>query len=310
MSPAATPPATASGTLSAPGARSITVVVPEGVALTLELGSLGERAYAFAVDFLLLLGVLLGGLALVLLALGGDVTVGMLEAMPGWVLALGWLTVFLLRTGWFLLLELAGRGRSVGKRLAGLRVVDARGEPMGVRALVARNLMREVELWLPLGLLLAPETLMPDAAPWLRVLSSVWVLGLLLFPALHPSGARLGDLVAGTRVVRAPRVVLWPDLAEPHASVQRPFLDTHLKVYGEAELAALERLLRMDARLPGHQATLVELSRLVRARTGWSHDERPEDAEPFLRDFYAAQRRHLEDRLRRGDRKRDKHDGS
>ena len=120
----------------------------------------------------------------------------------------------------------------------------------------------------------------------------------------------LRALVAGTRVVRAPRVVMWPDLAEPHASVRRPFLDIHLKVYGEAELAALERLLRMDARLPGHQATLVELSRLVRARTGWSHDERPEDAEPFLRDFYAAQRRHLEDRLRRGDRKRDKHDGS
>lgn len=289
-------------------AARIALVVPEGVALELELGSLGERAYAFVVDLLLLLAVLVGGALLLALALGASLELEQLASAPGWLLALAWLLLFVLRTGWFLLLELAGRGRTPGKRLAGLRVVDAGGGPLGVRALVARNLLREVEVWLPLALLGAPETVLPDAAPLVRVAGSLWAAGLLLFPLLHPTGARLGDLVAGTRVVRAPRVVLLPDLAESASVQARAFRAEHLEVYGEAELAALERALRMDPSLPGRERMLVELSRLVRTRTGWPGDTQPADAEPFLCDFYAAQRRHLEERLRRGARKRDKHD--
>lgn len=289
-----------------PAAR-LALVVPEGVGLELELGSVGERAYAFVLDLLLLLAVLLGGGLLLALALGGSLALPGLSGAPGWLLALGWLLLFVLRTGWFLLLEVAGRGRTPGKRAAGLRVVDASGAPLGARALVARNLLREVELWLPLSLLAAPESVLPDAAPWVRVLASLWTVGLALFPLLHPTGARLGDLAGGTRVVRAPRVVLLPDLAESAHVHARAFSTQHLSVYGELELAALERALRMEAHLPGRERMLVELSRLVRTRTGWAGDSAPADAEPFLRDFYAAQRRHLEERLRRGERKRDKH---
>lgn len=290
-----------------PAAR-LSLVVPEGVALELELGSLGERAYAFGLDLLLLVLALLGAALLLGGALGASASLPQLAAAPGWLLALGWLLLFVLRTGWFLLLEVAGRGRSPGKRLAGLRVVDASGAPLGVRALVARNLLREVELWLPLTLLAAPEGVLPEAGPWVRAAASLWAVGLALFPFLHPTGARLGDLVGGTRVVRAPRVVLRPDLAEAASTHARAFSPAHLAVYGELELAALERALRMEAHLPGRERMLVELSRLVRARTGWPGDSAPADAEPFLRDFYAAQRRHLEERLRRGERKRDKHD--
>jgi len=280
--------------------------VPEGVPIELELASRGERAVGFVLDALLLL-LLLAALTL-LLAFAVQAPVG---SLAGWAIVVWLLAFFLLRSGGFLWLELRGRGRSPGKRAAGLRIVDAAGAPLTVQALVARNLMREVELWLPLTFVLAPDALLPGLSGPIQLVAGLWVLGLLLFPCFHPSGARLGDLVAGTRVVRAPRALLLPELSAStaRAPAERAFTHAHLDVYGIYELQMLEKALRLEQDLTARRATLVQVSQLVRAKVGWRGDERDQDAEPFLRDFYAALRRHLEDRLRLGKRKRDKHDG-
>lgn len=286
------------------GVLRLALTVPEGVPIELELATRGERCAAFLMDFLLL--------ALVGLAVG---LVFSAAAPRGFGRGSGWDTVLLalfvlfLRSGWFLTLEVRGRGRTPGKRMAGLRVVDASGGPLRVEALVSRNLMREVELWLPLTLLIAPDALLPGAGTVVRLLASIWVLGLLLFPVFHPAGARLGDLVAGTRVVRAPKAVLLPELGLTKTGAPaRVFTTAQLTVYGIFELQMLEKALRIQDHAGDRRATLVQVSRLIRTKLGWDEDARDADAEPFLRDFYRALRMHLEERMRLGRRKKDKHD--
>lgn len=291
-----------------PGLGQLELTVPEGVPLTLELASRGERVAAFLLDFLLL------GLALLLLAL----LVGAALPSPwqessgdGLLLALAWLLFFVTRAGWFLFWELRGRGRSPGKRWTGLTVVDAGGGPLRAESIMARNLTRELELWLPLTILLAPEALLPGVDGLLRLGAGLWVLVVGAFPAFHPEGARLGDLVAGTRVVRAPTARLKPELSQRTRAEQastRTFTAAQLAVYGVYELQMLETALRIEEGAYDRRATLVQVARTIQKRLRWPHDEPDTRAESFLREFYAALRAHQEDGLRLGRRKEDQYD--
>ncbi|MBK8057237.1 MAG: RDD family protein [Gemmatimonadetes bacterium] len=80
--------------------------------------------------------------------------------------------------GYFTLFEGFRDGQTPGKKWMGLRVIRDTGHPITVREAGARNLLRIVDLLPP---------------PYL--------LG-ILFIAFHPKGKRIGDLVAGTVVVR------------------------------------------------------------------------------------------------------------
>ena len=67
-----------------------------------------------------------------------------------------------------------------------------------------------------------------------------------LFPLFNRDRLRVGDFVAGTWVVRAPRVALDIDLAARGAeqSARFQFSDTEVSAYGIKELAVLEQVLR------------------------------------------------------------------
>lgn len=291
-----------------PGLGELHLVVPEGVPLTLELASRGERCAAFSMDFVVLV-VVLGLLYAVF-----DAALPWASARDGssgLLLAVSWLTFFLLRSGWFLILELRGRGRSPGKRWTGLCVIDAAGGPLRSESIVARNLTRELELWLPLTLVWSPETFLPGVDGALRLLAGGWLLVVGAFPAFHPEGARLGDLVAGTRVVRAPLARLKPELGQRARAAPaqgRSFSHEQLSVYGVYELQTLETALRIDEGAYDRRATLLQVARAIHKRIGWEQPERDADAESFLRDFYAALRGHLEGGLRLGQRKEDQFD--
>jgi uncharacterized RDD family membrane protein YckC len=56
---------------------------------------------------------------------------------------------FMLRTFWFIGFELGSRAATPGKRLMGIRVVARDGGRLTADAVVARNLIRELELFLP-----------------------------------------------------------------------------------------------------------------------------------------------------------------
>src|SRR3546814_9024800 len=56
-------------------------------------------------------------------------------------------------TFWFIGFELGSRAATPGKRLMGIRVVARDGGRLTADAVVARNLIRELELFLPLMML-------------------------------------------------------------------------------------------------------------------------------------------------------------
>jgi len=279
------------------GARVREVMTPEGVPVRFEVAEAGDRAAAFLLDMLAVLG-------LTLLLLAAPLVLALSGRLPADVpLALALLLSFLVRTFYFTWFELRWQGATPGKRRIGLRAVDARGGPVSAEAIVARNLTREVEVFLPLAALSAPELLWPGAPGWARLVALGWLLLLLFLPLLNRDRLRLGDLVAGTLVVHTPAPALQADLARG-APAALAFTPAQLEAYGIYELQVLEELLR--AGTPARTGTLSAVAAQVRRKIGWSGPA--VDAEAFLRAFYAAMRERLERRLLFGKRRADKDD--
>jgi uncharacterized RDD family membrane protein YckC len=231
-----------------------------------------------------------------------------------WLDAFVVLAVFLIRMLYFTGFELRWQGRTPGKRSLGLRVVEAAGGPLTAEALIVRNLTREAETFLPLTLLVAGDQLWPGIPGWFRLVAGSWALLLGLVALFHPRRLRLGDLVAGTMVVRAPKAVLLADLGarsgrarsgEAPPAPAFAFTDAQLDAYGIYELQVLEEVLRRSESERDPRALSVVAER-IRRKIGWSGTA-PSAPEPFLREFYAALRARLEARLLLGKRKEDKH---
>lgn len=167
----------------------LVVNTPESVDLKLELAGLGSRFLAVAIDTLIQMAVLLLILLVALLAgwVDPNVTAQAEKTMESSLgIALLLLAVWLLFYFYYVLFEVAWEGQTPGKRLAGLRVLDRSGRPASAGALVIRNLVRLVDS-LP----------MPIAYPG----------GVISFLST-PLGQRLGDLAAGTIVMRERRMRL------------------------------------------------------------------------------------------------------
>jgi uncharacterized RDD family membrane protein YckC len=282
-----------------------TLVPPEGVPIRFQVASLSERFWSFAID-LALIGAMLTGLAMA----SALVLRGVSEQLAGVIAALFFLGSFLLVNFYFTFLEIRWHGRTVGKRWLRLRVIDAAGAPLKADAIIARNLMRDVEWILPVVVLLQPQILWPGAPAYAAFAGAGWLFVVLLLPAFNREHRRAGDLVGGTLVVRQPRAPLLVDLAAqpPHArdpAARFAFTDRQLSIYGITELQVLENLLR--APRPAAGAISLVCAKIT-ARIGW-HGEVPRNQHlVFLREFYRAQRSHLEHRLLLGRRKLSKRD--
>jgi uncharacterized RDD family membrane protein YckC len=116
-------------------------ITPEGVDLELAIASSGLRFAALIVDLTLILVLLI---ALSLLAWWMGIGGGEEAAMIIWLLGF-----FALRTFWFIGFELGQRAATPGKRLVGIRVVARDGGRLTADAVIARNLIRELEIFLP-----------------------------------------------------------------------------------------------------------------------------------------------------------------
>jgi uncharacterized RDD family membrane protein YckC len=287
--------------------REREVVTPEGVPLRLTLARAGDRASAFVLDFMILFVSMLLFLLLVGLASDWDMD-------ESWAPGIGMLAAFLLRTFYFTWFEVRWQGRTPGKRSVGIRVIDAGGASLRTDAVIVRNLMREVELWLPMMLLIAHEQVWPDSPGWVRLLSMLWALALGFFPLFNRERLRVGDLVAGTKVVLAPKAMLLADLggeeirrrkrkAERGAKAAHEFTQAQLDIYGIYELQVLEEVLRRSD-LHRREA-IAAVSKKIRRKIRWRGKEK--DHEGFLKAFYAALRARLEQKMLLGKRKRDKH---
>jgi uncharacterized RDD family membrane protein YckC len=285
--------------------RSITVLTPELVRLDLELAEVGARFTAFIVDAL---AVVLGGLVVTFIVhwLFEALSIG--TAIFAATVMLVW---FVLRNFYFIGFELGWRGRTPGKKVLGLRVVSATGGALTPDQVYARNLTREFEMFLPLIALTAPQVLLPEAPVWVWVGTMCWTLLLGFLPVVNKRSARLGDIIAGTAVIRDPRQALRHDVSTEATGGGRDdspgfsFTDEQLDLYGEHELHVLEDVLRRHAENPNHELLDLICDKIAR-KIRWPEDPRNLDSQGFLRAFYAAQRGKLEHRLVLGERREHK----
>lgn len=264
-------------------------ITPEGVDLRLELGSAGARAGAFMIDAIIITCVLsLISIALAFLAFGGG----------GEPVAVVWLIgFFILRNGWFILFEMGGRGATPGKRLMDLRVVARDGARLTGPAVVARNAMREIEVFLPLSFLGA-QAAEGTADTFLVIFALLWSGIFLFFPLFNRDRLRIGDIVAGTWVVRTEQAKLSFDLVGAAPAARRTFSDAALSLYGIYELQTLEDVLR-----GGQSDAIATVARIIRDKSGIADDG---DDYGFLSDYYAALCTKLEAQLMVGRRRENK----
>ncbi len=288
------------------------VRTPEGVVLPFVVASASDRLSAFLIDLVVLAA---GTVAAFLLA--GAVVVARL---PGLGLALALVASFLFRNAYFIACEIGWNGQTIGKRRLHLRVVSRDGGPLTADAVLARNLTRDVELFLPLTALLAPRAVAADGPGWAVLLAIVWLLVFALLPLLGRDRLRPGDMVAGTLVVESPEAVLLPDLAaEREERSKAPddaaaesgiaFTREQLAIYGVRELQVLEDVLRRadEGTIPAE--ILAEVRERIARKIGWQRGDLRATDHAFLAAFYRAQRARLEQRLLFGERVERKREG-
>ncbi len=265
-------------------------VTPEGVDLELKIASSGLRFGALVLDITLILLTLF--IFSLLVAWGG------LAAQSDIAVSIWLLGAFVLRTFWFIGFELGSRAATPGKRLMGIRVVARDGGRLTADAVVARNLIRELELFLPL-MMLGVGAAEDMVSAWTAVAGVVWSLTLSLFLLFNRDRMRMGDLIAGTWVVMAERAKLDADIATDSAGGVMQFSEEELAVYGIFELQELERVLRgKDPR------AMREVADAIRAKIG-----RPiaEEDDVFLLSYYRQLKARLERKLLFGKRREDKY---
>jgi len=293
-------------------ARIHVVQTPEGVSLPFVVAPAGDRASAFLFDMLLIV------LATVVVWMAAAFSLFLNLGALGLSVAL--LAGFLLWNFYFVWFEVHRGGLTPGKKRVDLRVISRDGGPLTAEAVIARNLMRNLEFYLPVMVLLAPGSLLPEAPGWGRLLAIVWLLVFALMPLFNQDRLRCGDLVAGTLVVKAPAAVLLSDLAAARPEVKRPahraseplppppreefpFTREQLDIYGIHELQILEDLLRRDDNGTLDPRLLAEVADKIKRKISWPAEQWQVPARPFLTAFYRAQRGRLEQKLLFGERR-------
>jgi len=303
MAKQALSPLSPAGLQAARSALTREIVTPEGVPLNFVLASAGDRAAAFMIDMVIQIVTVLV-LALLLNFSGTSNAV---------IQPIVIIVSFLILNFYFAFFEIRWQGQTPGKRRIGIRVIDARGGQLETSAVLARNLVRELEVWIPLRFVIANRVMWPDAPVWALLLAGAWTFVFLFMPLFNKDKLRVGDLVGGTRVVVVPKTVLLGDLVNEAAiSMQRKaqptpsytFTDEQLGIYGIYELHVLEGVLRQDQDTLGYLENTATVSEKIRAKI--SYPARVVDSARFLKDFYVAQRAHLEQKVLFGQRKQDK----
>ena len=227
---------------------------PEHVEVRFELAGLGSRAAAAMTDLVLI------ALLLVPLQIATD-QLGLETALGRWASALLYLLLSFALFAYYILFEGLNSGRTPGKILLGIRVVMDTGRPITPAAAVLRNLVRAGEY---------AALLLPAALTML----------------LHRSNKRLGDLAAGTIVVRD-HTTEWR--LAPVAGVGEDPVEVGPPELAEEEFRLLDRLLaRLPDLTPGVQARMtVELARRFESRV----PRRTTDPQEYLVALFEEERR-------------------
>jgi len=180
-----------------------------------------------------------------------------------WAEAIVIFILFLFSWGYFTLFEAFWNGRTPGKRVAKIRVIQRSGRSIGLVESMARNLVRYV-----------------DMQPF-----PIYAVGVITMFVTRQH-QRLGDLAAGTLVVRdrEPESPLWGDtgsrtftaqlfsgnvaIPEPHLAVTLPA--TSIAKLSSGDLEVLEGFFsrRLDMSMATRQALAARIAAAVQAKSG------------------------------------------
>lgn len=300
------------------GQPRLSLETPERVPLTFELAPLGSRLAAVTIDVVIVFiaVAIVGAIASALASPSSGELFGDIEVDDAtlFVESIVQLAVFFLWNFYFIFTELRWQGRTIGKRVCGLRVIARDGGPLSSGLVFARNLTRDIEMLLPLMALVYPQLLGLESG-WALLVCWIWLGILALMPLFNRHRARVGDLIAGTLVVSAPREALLADLVSTGGGAQGGpsragapgddpwgFTTEQLDLYGIHELQILEDVLRRYPDEVDHDL-LETIAAKIRAKLDWSPPPelaatgRDRDTHAFLRAFYAAQRARLEHKM-------------
>lgn len=276
-------------------ANTRALITPEGVDLRVRIASFGDRAIALIIDLLFLLLALIAMTFLV----AGVIAATRTQSSGQWVAIVWLLGFFVLRNFYFTYFESSARAATPGKRIMGLRVASRNGGPLRIDSVFGRNAMRELELYMPISFLFSRGS---EIGAVIVLCGIIWSAVFVLFPLFNRDRLRLGDIIAGTWVLKTPKQLLLPDLASEPAHAKFTFTEAQLDLYGVKELQVLESVLRQQ-----NGAATEAVADRIRAKINWTRTNLEDDID-FLNAYYAALRRRLEQRLLFGVRKKDKHD--
>ena len=156
--------------------EQLSVETPEQIDINYQKAGIGSRFYAALLDTLLLVLIILVGSyvnSMFITRLG--------DIFGKWFGAIGGIIVFALFWGYYMVFEITTNGQSPGKIALGLRVIKEGGYPISFADSAIRNLVRVVD-FLPFCY---------GAGLFVMLINKNW--------------QRLGDLAAGTLVVKTPR---------------------------------------------------------------------------------------------------------
>lgn len=233
------------------------------------LAGIGSRFIAILIDYLIWTGIV------VLLVISGSVVIpslAILGRIPAtWGVGILVMVFFLLHWGYFALFEALANGRTPGKRAARIRVIHRSGRAISFIESLARNLVRFVD-YLP----------------------SLYAVGLLSI-FLTRQNQRLGDLVAGTLVVRDREIETphWGEMGtrtitaasfSDASTTDQVFAPPHLRLslspqavakLAPSDLEVLEGFFarRLDMDLKTRAALAERIAAAVRAKSGLSVPE-------------------------------------
>jgi uncharacterized RDD family membrane protein YckC len=262
----------------------LNIDTPELVDIQMPLAGIGSRFIALLVDSLIWFAGLLVVIVLIAIFLPGIAAFS--EMSAEWAVAIIFILIFLFHWGYFTLFEAYWNGRTPGKRVARIRVIQRSGRAIGLFESMARNLVRYV-----------------DQFPFFYAVGVIAIF-------VTRQHQRLGDLAAGTLVVRdrLEEAPLWgesgartftaqifPTTPSPEPHLAYLLSATGIACLSSTDLEVLEGFFarRLDLSLPTRQALAERIAAAIQAKSGL---EPPTGAS--VETFLEATARQLRDHVR------------